>query len=187
MYSNNTMPFKSTSSSADIKTTQSDEQQKEFHKKMKFAESVAQDELAGIIFQYIAETRKTGPDLEAILELMWQEAVEDSERVIKNGSLKRPQLSKRIDLSKADYDLLQGNIKPEDIPVKNGSPIELTPKKVISHKGGRPFREYVNQVWLPNGLNITIFPCKDKNGDKNWSYWCNIIRQDGFDTSDWDQ
>jgi len=180
------MPFKSTNSSADIKDTSSDEQQ-EFLKKMKLAESVAQDELAGIIFQYIAETRKTGHDLEAILELMWQEAVEESQRVIKNGSLKKPQLSKRIDLSKADYDLLLGNIKSDDIPVKNGSPIQLTPKKVISHKGGRPFREYVNQVWLPEGLNITIFPCKDKNGDKNWSYWCNIIRQDGFDTSDWDQ
>ena len=59
-----------------------------------------------------------------------------------------------------------------DKATQKETPITLIPRSIISYvnkndsndRPGKVFRDHINSVWLPEGLEIRIYPAKDING-----------------------
>lgn len=157
----------------------------------------AREQLVRYIMQRFDRSTSEGSSLESSLKDKWQHCVATSV----HSKNKQPQLYCKLDLSKdiGTKNLLEyydGPIPTKyDKATQKETPITLIPRSIISYvnkndsndRPGKVFRDHINSVWLPEGLEIRIYPAKDINGNRvNWVYNCTIQREMNSSNCAWD-
>lgn len=160
----------------------------------------SREKLAAFIMQRFDRSSSTGSILEASLKDKWQHCVSTHSHNV-DAKNKHPQLYCRLDLSKDNgtknlLELYEGAIPTKfDKSSQKEVPITLTSRNVISYankndpddRPGKAFRMHINTVWLPDGLEIRIYPAKDINDKRvDWVYNCSIQRVMHSTSCAWD-
>lgn len=154
----------------------------------------AMGNLGIFILQKLDNSTNTGDELASSLKTKWQRVTTNRKR-----SDLEPTLFKRFEFPDEIYNFnLLENEHDVEVPInkKTGEPITWTPRKLLTWKDpsnkddkpGRYFTDYVTITFLPSGLEIRIFPARNRSTRKIISQTYNIVlaRTTPTSHSSWD-